>query len=380
MRLRYRLTCLTPTLTGDGRKLSPIDYMVWRDQVNVLDQTRILKLLAKGPRLEGYLSEIRKAEKLEFAAWGGFAQNYADRRIPFEHPSLSKVWSQVRGETLSIPTFATGTHGPYVPGSAIKGALRTGMLFARWSDSPPKADFQRERLPRRPGEASEEQALGPAGTSYMRALKIADSAPAPANAMRVYMLRTSTLVPRGQGRFDLGWKQAPRATVARADDATPTFAEMAAPGTVFEGTLQENQYLVQPEIARLMRWRGTVNAARVFDAANAYAEKLLAIQKQYAERAGLEAVLRSLEAVEARLAEVRGNGAVLAIGWGSGFLSKTGWLDTDSDGFRNFLRQIPLYARAIESGLPFPKTRRIVFMNGEPAALPGWVTLEVSPQ
>jgi len=54
--LKYRVTCLTPTLVGDGYKLSPIDYMVWRDQVNVLDQTRIFKLLAKGPRLDGYLT------------------------------------------------------------------------------------------------------------------------------------------------------------------------------------------------------------------------------------------------------------------------------------------------------------------------------------
>jgi CRISPR-associated protein Csm5 len=44
--MRYRLTCLTPTLVGDGRRLSPIDYMVWKDQVNVLDQWRIFRLLA----------------------------------------------------------------------------------------------------------------------------------------------------------------------------------------------------------------------------------------------------------------------------------------------------------------------------------------------
>ena len=47
--MRYRLTCLTPLLVGDGRKLSPIDYMVWKDHVNVLDQWRIFRLLAKGP-------------------------------------------------------------------------------------------------------------------------------------------------------------------------------------------------------------------------------------------------------------------------------------------------------------------------------------------
>ena len=38
--MRYRLKCLTPLLVGDGRKLSPIDYMVWKDHVNVLDQWR----------------------------------------------------------------------------------------------------------------------------------------------------------------------------------------------------------------------------------------------------------------------------------------------------------------------------------------------------
>ncbi len=68
----YKLSVLTPTLVGDGQRLSPIDYMVWRDQVNVLDQTRIFKLLARGPRLEGYLTQLRRAEKLDFASWGGF--------------------------------------------------------------------------------------------------------------------------------------------------------------------------------------------------------------------------------------------------------------------------------------------------------------------
>ncbi len=376
--MRYRLTCLTPVLVGDGRRLSPIDYMVWKDQVNVLDQTRILKLLSKGARLEGYLNQIRKAEKLDFAAWGGFAQNYADRRIPFEHPSISKVWDQAHGETLNIPTFAAGTAGPYLPGSAIKGALRTGMLFARWSDSPPRIDLQGERIPRRPGEAAEDSALGGAGGSYMRAVKIADSSPAAVSAMRVYLVRTSTLVARGQDRFEAGWKQAPRGTVVRAEDGTPMFAEMAAPGTVFEGGWGENAFLAQPEIARALHWRGPVTTARLLESANSYAERLLAIQQHYAEQAGLSLLRQGLNQIAERLNAVRGSGCLLSLGWGSGFLAKTGWLDTDSAPYRDVLRQIPLYARAVQSGLPFPKTRRIVFLSGQPAALPGWALLEVA--
>jgi hypothetical protein len=39
---------------------------------------------------------------------------------------------------------------------------------------------------------------------------------------------------------------------------------------------------------------------------------------------------------------------------------------------------VGLYARAIQSGLPFPTTRRIVFLGNQPASLPGFVHLEVA--
>ena len=118
--MNYRLTCLTPVLVGDGRKLAPIDYMVWKDQVNVLDQRRIFRLLAKGPRLEGYLTQLKKADKLDFASWGGFAQNFADRRIAFESPAYSAYWNRAVGDSLHIPTFSAGTSGPFLPGAALK--------------------------------------------------------------------------------------------------------------------------------------------------------------------------------------------------------------------------------------------------------------------
>ncbi len=379
--MRYRLTCLTPLLVGDGRRLSPIDYMVWKDQVNVLDQPRIFRLLAKGPRLEGYLQQLKRADKLDFASWGGFAQNFADRRVPFEHPSAAKYWERAQGDSLFIPTFASGPKGPYLPGSGIRGALRTGMLFARWSNGgPPNLErFQGDRLPRHPGEQAEDQALGYPGSSVMRGFAVADSDAAPAPAFRVYLLRVSTLVQRG-ANYELGWKQAPRGTVpgARPEDGTALFAEMAAPGTVFEGGWRENKFLEQPEVLRMLRWREPVTTARVFTAANNYARRLLSIQKQYAAWAGLPVLGRNLEALEASLSELDGKRTcLLSLGWGSGLLAKTGWLDTGSEAYRDALKQVPLFSRALQTNLPFPKTRRIVFLDNQPAALPGWATLQI---
>ena len=115
----YSLTALTPLLVGDGRELSPIDYMVWKDQVNVLDQPRIFKLLSRGPRLEGYLTQLRKASKLDFASWGGFAQNFSQRRIPFESPDSTPVWNNASSESLFIPTFAANYQGAYLDRKSV---------------------------------------------------------------------------------------------------------------------------------------------------------------------------------------------------------------------------------------------------------------------
>src|SRR5580692_8201855 len=109
--MKYRVTVLTPTLVGDGNKLSPIDYMVWRDQINVLAQPRIFRLLSKGARFDSYLQQLPRATKLDFASWGGFAQNYADRRNPFEDAAYTPYWEKAPAESLSIPTFATATAG-----------------------------------------------------------------------------------------------------------------------------------------------------------------------------------------------------------------------------------------------------------------------------
>jgi len=381
--LRYRLTCLTPLLVGDGRRLSPIDYMVWKDQVNVLDQQRIFQLLAKGPRLENYLAQLKRAEKLEFASWGGFAQNFAGRRIPFEHPSCAVHWERAVGESVHIPTFISGPAGPYLPGTAIKGALRTGMLYAGMKEGslePVAAQFAGERPPRRPAEVAEDNILGALGASRLRLVSASDSAPVPSSCLKVYLLRVATLQAKGHDSFELGWKLSPRGTVnaRRPEESTPTFAEMASPGTVFEGRFRSNPFLSDPQVRRSLRWREPLTTADIFAGANAYAARLLALHREYAHRAGLSLLDQHLRQLEERLGLIadRRDACLLSLGWGGGLLAKVAWLRTDDPTYREIIRQSPLYGRRIAPGLPFPKTRRVVFLENRPATLPGWALLE----
>lgn len=372
--MKYRVTCLTPTLVGDGSKLSPIDYMVWKDHVNVLDQRRILRLLAKGPRFEGYLAQLKKADKLDFASWGGFAQNYAGRRIPFEHAGAVPVFEKMPSQDLFIPTFATSsTGGAYLPATSIKGALRTATVFDRWSDATMRDLVKRieadeaegKRIPRNPALKAEEAVLGGSGKSLMRRVGAGDSGSIAHSGMMVYMLRTSTLIAKSEGKFELGWKSARgTAEAKRIDDSTPTFAEMASPGTSFEGVWSESS---------------DRDRAKIFHAANRFASAQLAQHKLYAEWTGLAPLTATIDGLESKITELssRQDACVLCIGWGGGVLSKNSVSDTSDPNYRSLAKRVSFFEKALRTGLPFPKTRRIVFQGGKAAQLAGFVLLEL---
>lgn len=384
--MKYRATVLTPTLVGNGDRLSPIDYMVWRDQVNVLDQPRIFKLLAKGPRLEGYLTQLHKATKLDFASWGGFAQNYADRRIPFEDPAYTPYWERAQADSLSIPTFTASIDGPFLPGAAIKGALRTAYIFAHMRSGALRevaAKLTGERPTRRPAESIEAQAAGSAGSDRMRVVSISDSATRSREPFRVYMLRLATLIARAPQQYSLGWKQSGRGAAdgRKPEEGTPAFAEMADPGTSFEGLWRESEFLNREEVRQSLRWGAPFTRESLFEAANRYAEKQLQLHAQYAGWTGLSGLASSIGELQSKLAAARSEGrCLLAMGWGAGFLSKSAAIGAEgeqADEHRKVLAALPYYERAIKSGLPFPKTRRIVFLKNKPATLPGWIELSV---
>jgi CRISPR-associated protein Csm5 len=378
--MRYKVTTLTPLLVGDGRELSPIDYMVWKDQVNVLDQARIFKLLARGPRLEGYLTQLRKATKLDFASWGGFAQNFSQRRIPFEHTDAVATWNGAPQEALFIPTFAATYRGAYLPASALKGALRTGLVFSRWSSGTidrAAASLEGDRVPRRLGETAEISA----DASRMRVLAVADSDPVPAATFKIFLSRTASLDLRQADRPQLVWKVAGRGSVSsqRVADATPVFAEMAVPGTEFTGAWEERKFLKNPDFSRSLGWRSAPDLTAIAAAANQHAAAQLAIYADYAETTGLTAVQQTIAHLQTELATAQNDSltCLLCLGWGGGFNSKTAFPDTGIDSYRKILRAVPALGRSIRENVVFPKTRRIIFAGGQPASIPGWVKLQL---
>ena len=377
--MRYKVTALTPLLVGDGRELSPIDYMVWKDQVNVLDQARIFKLLSRGPRLEGYLAQLHKATKLDFASWGGFAQNFSQRRIPFESAESTAIWNAAPSESLFIPTFAATYSGAYLPGSALKGALRTGLLFSRWNPGiidRIAASIEGDRAPRRPAESAEVNS----GASQMKVVGISDSDPVAASSFKIFLTRVSSLDNRQPGKPQIAWKVVGRGSVPpqRISESTASFAEMAPPGVAFNGDIHERKFLEQPELIKAMGWKSAPDLKTFTDAANQYAAAQLDIHTRYAEASGLSGLQQTVQRLRGELNALSDKplSCLLCLGRGGGFVSKSAFLDTDLASFRKILRATPAYGNAIRDGAIFPKTRRLTFAGGQPSALPGWVKLD----
>ncbi len=376
----YKVTTLTPLLVGDGQELSPIDYMVWKDQVNVLDQPRIFRLLSRGPRLDGYLTQLRKADKLDFASWGGFAQNFSERRIPFEHSSSTAIWEKTGTENLFIPTFASGHQGAYLPGSALKGALRTSLVFTRWSAATLEklaSSLAGDRLPRHPAESLENSA----GATQVRVLATADSTPINRSSLKVFLTRVANLDARPGSAAQASWKVAGRGNVpaARINESTPTFVEMAMPGTEFSGSFFERKFLEDQQFTRALGWRSTPDLELFIKSANEFAAAQLEQHDRFAQAASLQRVQQSVARLQGELETAKSgrNSCLVCLGWGSGFLSKTSFIDTSNENMRKVLRAVPAFGRALKNDTPFPKTRRIVFAGGQPAYLPGWVKLEL---
>jgi CRISPR-associated protein Csm5 len=195
----------------------------------------------------------------------------------------------------------------------------------------------------------------------------------------VYLTRVSTLVKQGNG-FAVQWKTGGRGSVEakRVNDSVPTFCEMAVPGTQFEGPWQDRAFFSQPEILQALRSKSAANHETLSQAANTWADAQLRLQLHYAKQSGLPVLNQLLGELAKRLEVIRHGqrGCLLQIGWGGGFASKAALGDTTVPAYNDVLRKMPFYANALATGLPFPKTRRIVFLENTPAALPGWIHLE----
>ena len=267
----------------------------------------------------GYLAQLKKADRLDFASWGGFAQNFAGRRIPFEHASAIPRWEKARAGKSVHPDVRRVPWRPLCARDAIKGALRTGAVSDRWTEATMRdlagASWCEDRVPRYPPCKAEEAVLGGAGSSRMRRSRPAIPARY-SSGMKVYLLRVSTLVARGGGKYELGWKSRTRLRTIRGDRGQHAdFRRNGIAGNQLRGRLAG---------------RSVSDRAKLFQASNRYAAGSdLAHHKAYAEGRAFtsRARLRSWRSASPRSPVARTHACCRSAG-AAGLLGKSAYLET----------------------------------------------------
>lgn len=127
--MKMLLTALSPVHIWDGVKLSPYtDYVEERGKIYYIDTQKISSLVSKDETMmDEYVTLIKNSgttTKKRFSL-KDFFKRYD---IDFEKYIYMKMELQGNAKTNQIASIIKTSGRPYIPGSSIKGALRTVLL------------------------------------------------------------------------------------------------------------------------------------------------------------------------------------------------------------------------------------------------------------
>lgn len=391
MKGTYVLEVLSPVHIGCGQKYNPADYY-WHPRerrLYILDMERFFTANLDRRVYDTFTSLLSVRGSSD--VWYNMTRQFPklDPR-EFAHYSLAVQNPGLRGQE-EISGFIKSAGRPYVPGSSLKGAMRTALTRAHWSEFRgtyenaarkcverlATTDHRRRRkLLGEADDPAEEDALGSPRRSPFRFLKLSDSEPIEPSELALGEIKILS-VDRDGPR----WFGAPRGPshekVVDHRSANSFFYEVLREGTIISGRYSldleyakvstglcsgreaiRNPHVLENLVSSIRR-----DVMELIKAEHAFYSKLLPHTAQWYEKLQ-------------QLAESLGSGQVLLpLGWGTGILAKGVFRLLSRDTGLALIRT-GVWRRA-STGL-FPKTRRLVVRDGISCIPMGWVKLSLS--
>ncbi|WP_456367288.1 type III-A CRISPR-associated RAMP protein Csm5 [Thermococcus sp.] len=123
-----RLRVISPLHIGNGNKLTPVDIYPTEDKIYILDVERIFNDLRRlGVDLEEILTLLRNPPG-EHYVWKGYIEEY--HLTPSDYALYSlPVFGEPGKTSMGINEFIKSNGRPYIPGSSVKGAIRTAVFY-----------------------------------------------------------------------------------------------------------------------------------------------------------------------------------------------------------------------------------------------------------
>jgi hypothetical protein len=277
---------------------------------------------------------------------------------------------------------------PYVPGSSLKGAIRT-VLLTEWLQRNPGYDLQ-AKLPKAQRNRRDPTRTEPSkGAKYaaqdllkdmfgakpnrdiLRALQVSDIHFGVAS-LRLADIRWLNITRQGN-QYRARWRDmASRQSRDNWQDANGLYAETIAPASAASFTLGWDRFL----LSDLTKWGAPAHGNDLLpkdfpalcEILNIHARRTLENELAFFGKYQVNAPKQQAQQLLNRLQQDN-EGAYLRLAWGSGWRGMTGdWLDAPS---LSAMRELYRLGRP---NMPFPKTRRLA-MQGIPYLPLGWVRL-----
>jgi CRISPR-associated protein Csm5 len=257
---------------------------------------------------------------------------------------------------------------PYLPGSSLKGALRTLLAWSIFHEEEREPDLKRLKHSRSwAAQPLERQLFGrDPNHDWARALRVRDSAPI--DAEDCLALQTVRVYP----------------TADRGSSGLEVDVEAIKPGAVLHTTITLETYGFQDPEAAPLRWRGKRRWIKDLPRlGQAHARQRLLAEAEYFKRKdGPVGVLHFYDDLIKRLIDLSADTLMMQVGWGAGWESKTlgsGMLRQDDGQFERLLERYRITReRSRQPGAPFPRTRQLALVNGRPALPMGWLQVRIT--
>ena len=384
------IEALTPVHVGTGDLLGPLDYALRGATVGVADLGRLFRrdparAEAIGQQLASTSPYALRSLSLERLLT---SKEIADETLwryglPASEATLAELGKARTVEHELRPATKTPDGRAYIPGTAIKGALRTALIFA-WSAASPEW-ARRIMRQERPADANREVqrvlygARPDPNHDLLRTLMIGDTnAAPPAEALRVVHERVLSARIRADRSREDG-----------SDTYKPflVFLEALAPGTTWATSVRILSDLLDVRRSEVLGWttgqRG-LNTQALCDAANRMTVEICQRELEYfglVQGRDCVAVTEFYRTLLAKVEAAAQGTAYLSIGRGAGWHKLTPGILVARyllpAEFTEFRKTYRLAAAGSFDRLSFvfPKSRKVV-VEGDRAVAPlGWVQL-----
>jgi CRISPR-associated protein Csm5 len=388
----YKLTAIAPGHIGTGEVLSPMEYYLDPGSLVIYDPIRLFELHPdlmdqEIQRLGGRTFNLTSLKR-ELREALSDPRNQLYRAGYFSPVVRAQLTNMGRQGEVRLTT-KTVKFEPFIPGSSLKGALRTAWAYASYRKSG-NADLLTQLVSARDEEKDQTVTRAIFRTSrgdranfdLLRALSISDTVPVSSENLRVVAERVLSASIQADGQrchsqdeFKQYW----------------IFAEALAPGTILRGRMSFDLRLLAEPANQLLGWSShqrTFSPSSLIRAVNEFSLRVVRRELDYFQsiRGKNSSTVVSfyqdklMPALNQASEHNQANVCYLSIGHGSGWHKLTlGLLLSDSLSPEQFsdLRQRLGLARNRLAYI-YPKTRKVIMQTEENFSHPwGWIKLEL---